>query len=370
MMSVLGYDAIGIGEMDLNFGLGSLAEDTRKYHLPVVCANLMARVDSVKVREKGPEYDAAEKLGTAFAPYRIVTKNGIRFGFIGVMSASTKQRGGGVSSIDALTYTLSETEPAIKAVLADVRKQSDVVVLLAHMDQIEAQHLAEALPDIDLMVLGHDPGNRPMGEPIVVGKTRILRATAQGQNLGQLDMTLDKEHHIAESRNRIYPMAADFPDDPDMAKRLDQFDEENRKTQKELYAKEQLKGSGNSVFGTRYLGVGSCQNCHEAQFQVYMKTAHAHAYATLAAEFVNRDTNCVGCHVTGYNEEGGFGGVRMRGAPVDLTDVQCEACHGPGAEHARDGSYRARAREACVRCHTPNDDPDFNFEKDWPLIAH
>jgi mono/diheme cytochrome c family protein len=60
----------------------------------------------------------------------------------------------------------------------------------------------------------------------------------------------------------------------------------------------------------------------------------------------------------------------MRGAPVDLTDVQCEACHGPGAEHTRDGSYRARAREACVKCHTPNDDPDFNFEKDWPLIAH
>lgn len=370
MMSVLGYDAIGIGEMDLNFGLGALAKDTRTYHLPVVCANLIARVDSVKVREKGPEYDAADKLGTAFAPYRIVTKNGIRFGFIGVMSASTKQRGGGVSSVDAITYTLAETEPSIKAVLADVRKQCDVVVLLAHMDQIEAQHLAEAVPDLDLMVLGHDPGNRSLGEPIVVGKTRILRATAQGQNLGQLDMTLDKEHHITEWRNRIYPMAADFPDDPEMAKRLDQFDEENRKVQKELYAKEQLKGTGNNVFGTRYLGVGSCQNCHEAQFQVYMKTAHAHAYATLAAEFVNRDTNCVGCHVTGYNEEGGFGGVRMRGAPVDLTDVQCEACHGPGADHARDGSYRARAREACVRCHTPNDDPDFNFEKDWPLIAH
>ena len=370
MMSVLGYDAIGIGEMDLNFGLGALAKDTRKYHLPVVCANLIARVDSVKVREKGPEYDAADKLGTAFAPYRIVTKNGIRFGFIGVMSASTKQRGGGVSSVDALTYTLGETEPAIKAVLPDVRRQSDVVVLLAHMDQVEAQHLAEALPDIDLMVLGHDPGNRPMGEPIVVGKMRILRATAQGQNLGQLDMKLDKEHHIAEWSNRILPMSAAYPDDADMAKRLDKFDEENRKVQKELYAKEQLKGPGNSVFGTRYLGVGSCQNCHEAQFQVYMKTAHAHAYSTLAAEFVNRDTNCVGCHVTGYNEEGGFGGVRMRGAPVDLTDVQCEACHGPGAEHARDGTYRARAREACVRCHTPNDDPDFNFEKDWPLIAH
>jgi len=370
MMPVLGYDAIGIGEMDLNFGLGMLAKDARRYHLPIVCANLIARVDSVKVREKGPEYDAADKLGTAFAPYRIVTKNGIRVGFIGAMSASTKQRGASGSSVDALTYTFKDVAEAITPLVPEVRKQCDVVVLLAHMDQVEAQKLAEAVPGIDLMVLGHDPANRPLGEPIVVGTTRILRATSQGQNLGQLDLKLDADHHIAEARNRIYPMTAEHPDDPDMAKQLDKFDEQNRTTQKVLYAKEQMKGDTGSPFGTRYLGVGSCQSCHEAQFNVYMKTAHAHAYATLASEFVNRDTNCVGCHVTGYNDAGGFGGVRMRGAPVDLTDVQCEACHGPGAEHTRDGSYRARARESCVRCHTPNDDPDFNFEKDWPLIAH
>jgi hypothetical protein len=369
-MAEMGYDAVGIGEMDLNFGLGSLVKDVRKYHLPVVCANLIARVDSVKVRENGPESAAADRLGTAFAPYHIVTRNGIRFGFIGVMSASTKQRGAGASSVDALTYTLEDAAEAVKPLVPEVRKQCDVVVLLAHMDQIEAQHLAEAVPGIDLMVLGHDAGNRPLGEPIIVGQTRILRATSQGQNLGQFDMKLGKDRQIADARNQIHPMVASYPDDPEMAKRLDEFDEQNRKVQKELYAKEQLKGSSDSPFGTRYLGLGSCQSCHEAQFQVYMKSAHAHAYSTLSGEFVNRDTNCVGCHVTGYREEGGFGGVRMRGAPVDLTDVQCEACHGPGAEHSRDGSYRTRAREACVRCHTPNDDPDFNFDKDWPLIAH
>lgn len=369
-MAEMGYDAVGIGEMDLNFGLGSLVKDARKYHLPIVCANLVARVDSVKVREKGPEYDAAERLNTAFVPYHIVAKDGVRFGFIGVMSPSTKQIGAGSSSVDALTYTLADPAEAVKPLLPEVRKQCDVVVLLAHMDQVEAQHLAEAVPGFDLIVLGHDAGNRPLGEPIVVGQTRILRATSQGQNLGQLDVKLDKDHHLAEARNRIYPMTAEHADDPEMAKRLDEFDAENRKLQKELYAKEQLKSSDDSPFGTRYLGVGSCQSCHQAQFQVYMKTAHAHAYATLAGEFVNRDTNCVGCHVTGYQDAGGFGGVRMRGAPVDLTDVQCEACHGPGAEHTRDGTYRARARESCVRCHTPNDDPDFNFEKDWPLIAH
>jgi hypothetical protein len=237
------------------------------------------------------------------------------------------------------------------------------------MDQVEAQHLAEAVPGIDLMVLGHDPGSRPLGVPIEVGKTRILRATSQGQNIGQLDLKLAADHTIAAVQNHIHPLSASYPDDPAMDKRLDEFDAENRKIQKELYAKEQLKGTGEDQMSTRYLGVGTCQSCHAREFSVYMKTRHAHAYATLASEFVHRDTNCVGCHVTGYND-GGFGGIRMRGTPVDLADVQCEACHGPGAEHSRDGTYKTRAREACIRCHTPNDDPDFNFDKDWPLVAH
>jgi mono/diheme cytochrome c family protein len=103
---------------------------------------------------------------------------------------------------------------------------------------------------------------------------------------------------------------------------------------------------------------------------VYTGTRHARAYATLSSQFVHRDTNCVGCHVTGFGEAGGFSGVRMRGTSVDLIDVQCEACHGPGRDHARDGSYRATAIQSCVRCHTPNDDPDFDFATDWPKIAH
>jgi len=116
--------------------------------------------------------------------------------------------------------------------------------------------------------------------------------------------------------------------------------------------------------------VASCQSCHREAFDAYTHTAHARAYATLAAGFVHRDTNCVGCHVTGYEEEGGFTGMRLRNAPVDLIDVQCEACHGPGSDHSRDGSYRTNATESCVTCHTPHEDPDFDFARDWEKIRH
>jgi hypothetical protein len=55
---------------------------------------------------------------------------------------------------------------------------------------------------------------------------------------------------------------------------------------------------------------------------------------------------------------------------VDLVDVQCEACHGPGSEHVRDGSYRGRAVRSCVKCHNAETDPTFDYDEDWPKIAH
>ncbi len=369
MLGELGYDAIGVGEMDLNFGLASLVEDARLYRLPIVCANLQAKNDSLRVRTGGPESTAADRLGSAFPPYRIVTKAGARFGFLGLLSPATKTHAR-EATVESLTYVLGDPLEIAKTAVAELRPQCDVLVVLGHMDEEEARKLAEKVPGIDLVVLGHDPQGKSLGELVTVGDTHLLRATAQGQYIGQLDMRLGDDHHIAEVWNRLHVLQASYPDDPDMAKKLDQFDVDNRMIQKELFAKEQMKASADDPFAARYLGVGACQSCHLEQFNVYTGTRHAHAYATLASEFVQRDTNCVGCHVTGYGDAGGFQGVRMRGSMVDLVDVQCEACHGPGADHARDGSYRQKARESCVRCHTPNDDPDFNFDEDWPKIAH
>ena len=374
MMARLGYDAIGIGEAELNFGLAALVKDARTHRLPVVCANLYARVDSVRVRAGGPAAKAADRLGTAFPPYRIVEKAGARFGFVGVISPSTKVRvgaaGSGSASVEALTYTLGDAIEGAKAIVPEVRAACDVLVVLAHMDETEARRLVDAVPGIDLVVLGHDPQNRPFGEPLEAGTARILRATSQGQFVGQLDIVLGDDRRIAGVKNRLHALSAEYPEDPEMAAELDRFDEENRRLQKELFAREQLKGDTGSPFSVRYVGVGACQSCHGEAVDIYAGTAHARAYETLSSQFVHRDTNCVGCHVTGWGEPGGFQGVRLRGASVDLIDVQCEACHGPGEDHSRTGSYREAARASCVRCHTPTDDPDFDYERDWAIIAH
>ncbi len=372
MMGTLGYDAIGVGEMDLNFGLATLVDDVRSLGLPVVCANLLANVDSLRFRGDGPAAAAADRLGSAFPPYRVVTKAGARFGFLGLVSPATKVKPAAKKEapVEAITYSFGDPITVAKAVVPELRAACDVLVVLAHMGEDEASALVEAVPGIDLVVLGHDPQGKPLGAVRPVNATRLVRATAQGQNIGELNIKLGADRRIAEVFNRIHIMDASYRDDPGMVKRIEGFDAENRKLQKELFARHELEGDQAQPFGGRYVGVGACQSCHVEAFEVYAHTRHARAYATLASQFVHRDTNCVGCHVTGYGEAGGFGGVRLRGADVDLIDVQCEACHGPGADHARDGSYRINAIQSCVTCHTPNDDPDFDFATDWPKIAH
>src|SRR5262245_50437728 len=182
MMGELGYDAIGLGEMDLNFGLKTLAADVKDHDLPVVCANLVAKE---RIPVQGPAAKTADRLGTAFAPYRIVTKAGARVGFLGLMSTAVRDP----KAKDAVAYEIKDPVEVAKTVVPELRAACDILVVLAHMGEDEAAALVAAVPGIDLVVLGHDPQTRPI-TPKKIGSTTVLRATSQGQNIGELSLKL------------------------------------------------------------------------------------------------------------------------------------------------------------------------------------
>jgi hypothetical protein len=103
-----------------------------------------------------------------------------------------------------------------------------------------------------------------------------------------------------------------------------------------------------------YLGVDACTVCHAGPRQVWDRTAHAHAYATLSTQFKEFNLECVGCHVTGYEQPGGSTVTHV----AKLENVQCEVCHGPGSRHVLDPTDRTRiiARPdatRCLDCHHP-----------------
>jgi len=375
-MARMGYDAVAVGEMDLGYGLDVLVEDVRDHGLNVTCANLMRRGDREPAAPPGAAGDAgrarAEALGTVFPPYVVVERGGVRVGFVAVLSPSTRVRSAGATdaSVEALTWAIEDPRAAAVAV-AEARSACEVLVLLAHMERRELGALLPELAGVDVVVLGHDAQGQPLSDVEAAEGVPVVRASSQGQNIGRMRAAVSPDGSLGRVDNQIHFLDATHDDDPETVALVEAFEAENREVQKKLYAREQLRASERGGRPSNiYLGLGACQSCHVEAFEVYAKTAHARAFRTVSEQFVHRDSNCVGCHVTGWGERGGFDGLRLRGAQADLVDVQCEACHGPGAEHARDGSYGARAVESCVKCHTAHEDPDFDFTKDWPKVAH
>lgn len=119
-----------------------------------------------------------------------------------------------------------------------------------------------------------------------------------------------------------------------------------------------------------YTGSEACSACHAAAASVWRSSAHAHARETLMAVQHGYDPECLPCHQTGLGHPGGA--TPRDGDPLD--HVGCEACHGPGSEHARApaagyGRLPASAT-ACTACHTVSNSPDFDFASYWAGVAH
>jgi 2',3'-cyclic-nucleotide 2'-phosphodiesterase (5'-nucleotidase family) len=164
-----------------------------------------------------------------------------------------------------------------------------------------------------------------------------------------------------------------------------------------------------------YIGSEQCIKCHGVEGQIYHGSKHSHAYEAL--ETVARkptlrqyDGECVSCHVVGFGLNTGFKSEKLT---PQLRGVGCESCHGPGSLHAADpnnkdyysflSEWKAGKRDAklpdvatleavvagtkklteieqtlvnrismnlCQKCHDPDNDPHFRFEKYWPKIAH
>jgi hypothetical protein len=138
-----------------------------------------------------------------------------------------------------------------------------------------------------------------------------------------------------------------------------------------------------------YIGGSKCQMCHKLPkggevWQVWEATAHAKAFESLNAEKGETEKpECLKCHTTGY----GTGGYEPGQVELDLKNVQCEACHGAGADYkishtkadTKEKAYTADGlmkpnMETCLTCHNEenpfNPAEPFDYDKMWAKITH
>lgn len=123
-----------------------------------------------------------------------------------------------------------------------------------------------------------------------------------------------------------------------------------------------------------FVGSTTCQACHQEAYAVWSQQKHAHAYKTLVDAGKQCDLSCIGCHVVGYEQPGGF--CKLVDAPT-WANVGCENCHGPGSGHVGAPTDRTQWAKTFVRdtpeatckgCHNAQHSDQFNFATYRPQV--
>ena len=221
LMITMGYDAMGIGNHEFEYGTEIFAWEKNRAPFPVLGANLFY---------KGTKNPFAQA-------HAIIEKNGVRIGVIGIMGQDAA-----TAIIPSYIAPLDVLPPAeiVQRSVDEIKDQVDLIVLLTHQGrtapmQTDAEidprlardidadlALAGAVTGVDVMLTGHaDAGTE---EPVIHPETGtiIMQTYGQATYLGYLQLVLDGETGKIKSRDgKLVPVdAVKYKPDPRIKAKL------------------------------------------------------------------------------------------------------------------------------------------------------
>lgn len=341
-LQYMGYDGVVLGEQEFGFGVDFVVDRVTALRLPVIMSNVF-------------DTTTGEAL---FPPSRVVTlPNGLRIGLIGVLGDVKLP-----PDVEKGRLRVEDPEEAVRREIAALGNV-DVIVVLAHGGSREVEELARSIPDIDVIVTGHE-GRTPRNVRRS-GNAFVLQVGPKGRYIGTARAVVDPEG-VVDLTREITPLTIDYVDHESIVKLFQSYDMEVAQHERQRL-EERMRIAGKTK--RSYTGVAACEPCHAEIVKQWQGTKHAHAFEILEEQNRQFDRDCTPCHTTGFYEIGGF--LSVVETP-ELVGVQCEVCHGSGFDHVEDPTQRTKgdAKAICTSCHNEEQTPDFSFDEEWPLIAH
>ena len=342
-MSLLGYDALGMGEGEQTFGSGFLRQIAAAASFPVVSSSVTRRDEQEPL------------LGVEVA---LLDAGPLRLGVASVLDQSFADWVAGHEDPDEPLSVRPTVEALQRALDALDEQGADLRVLLAHVPEADLAELITAVPGFEIVIGGHDTMT-PFTEPRMIAGSAVVQTGWEGKRIGRLDVRVEPDGRLVFEGNRDVVLDGTFPDDPEMVALHERYLERVATAIDDILAQHPAVPPPT---GTRYVGNGSCTACHEHddEAEAYRVTDHTRAFQTLVLRSRDYDPECYACHTTGFGYEGGF---RLPDKTPGMKHVGCESCHGAGADHEADPTlpYGLPVTEdRCRSCHTPVHSPDFD----------
>jgi 2',3'-cyclic-nucleotide 2'-phosphodiesterase (5'-nucleotidase family) len=195
----LGYAAVGVGETELSEGVPALAANARRF--PFLSHNLQLRTKA-----------AWEPLS---AKPLLLTRAGVRIALLGVTEPKTLE---GHQELKEGNLRLEDPVQTATRLAAESRKQgARLVIVLFHGVEAGARRLAEASPQVDLVLFGHKGLLMP---PEKAGRALLACPGDNGNYIGVLTLRLGPEG-IAGFEHRLLTFNYEKdPDDPSVRERV------------------------------------------------------------------------------------------------------------------------------------------------------
>ncbi len=136
-----------------------------------------------------------------------------------------------------------------------------------------------------------------------------------------------------------------------------------------------------------YAGGAACADCHPQEAAQHVLGPHAMSPKGFVETDFSGSTGCLSCHVTAPYVRGGWypsdtgsdSGTGTDSKPdavpptgLGADGISCEACHGPGADHAATGGpdYGSVNYARCYECHLPDRTPALDARAVWAEFGH
>jgi 5'-nucleotidase / UDP-sugar diphosphatase len=197
--NLLGFDASTLGNHDFDYGWTQTRKFVETARYPIVLANLV------------------DANNAPFVPPSVTLNvNGLRVAVIGLLTDDMPT----LSTVKNMgPWHETSVFDSVRRLARELRQSADLVIVLGHVNVTEEAVILHMLPDAAIVVTGH--AHNGMEAPLTEGNRALVRVKANGEELGRLEVVVDKESKSLVSWHwRRIPVDASAPVASDVAEQV------------------------------------------------------------------------------------------------------------------------------------------------------
>jgi len=198
-MNLMGYDAMAIGDQDLQWGAEVLRQRMADADFPMLSANLQLAGED-----------------TLFStPYILRQVGGHTVALIGLTWDEVR--------LPSEEFVLLDAEEALRTYVAEVSPQADIIIVLSNMGHEGDLGLAAKVPGIDLFVGSRSRIALPQAMRDFTNDTLVVQAGSLGQWFGRIKLHFDASGVVTRHDDELLLLTEDYSDDAEMRAFLDSY---------------------------------------------------------------------------------------------------------------------------------------------------